>query len=65
MNNQTEFDLHNWLKSWISSASEQDVRSKFVEVLPYLAEQDVAYLFYHFILKDFPHKQDEKDSLLE
>jgi hypothetical protein len=60
-----ELNLHQWLMNWIETASEQEVRGKFKEVLPYLDEQDIAYLCYHFILREFPQKQEEIDSLLQ
>ncbi|MBW4635261.1 MAG: hypothetical protein KME30_26210 [Iphinoe sp. HA4291-MV1] len=56
-------DLNNWLENWIATASEDELRSKFKDVMPYLAEEDIAYLFYSLITKEYP--EEEVDELFQ
>lgn len=53
-------DLSNWLKNWIATASEEELRSKFKDVMPYLAEEDIAYIFYSLITKEYPEEEVDK-----
>ena len=58
-----ELDLQTWLRNWIYTAPEEDVRGKFLEILPYLADEDIAYIFYQAVIKDFP--VEDIDALIE
>ncbi|KAB8333611.1 hypothetical protein SD80_012515 [Scytonema tolypothrichoides VB-61278] len=58
-----ERDLHTWLKNWILTAPEDEIRCKFIEILPYLTEEDIAYKFYQEVIKDYP--VEEIDPLIE
>lgn len=58
-----ELDLQTWLRNWICTAPEEDVRGKFLEVLPYLAEEDIAYIFYQAVIQD--HPVEAVDALIE
>lgn len=50
-------DLNNWLENWIATASEEELRSKFKDVMPYLAEEDIAYIFYSSVTEVYPEKE--------
>lgn len=56
-------DLSNWLSNWIVTASEEELRSKFKDVMPYLAEEDIAYIFYSLVIKEF--NKEEVDELFQ
>ncbi|MBP5972484.1 hypothetical protein HW132_07000 [Brasilonema sp. CT11] len=58
-----ERNLHSWLENWIANAPIDEVRAKFKEILPYLDEVDIAYIFYSSIIEDYP--AEEIDSLLQ